>query len=137
MDKNSKLVFDGKWMRIPLGQEHPNLVKMRAEVEEYEARKKEREKRKEKRKAIEKQPSTCGNCKYIRYTGIMEVKHEWGKCDMDKQSGRFSVKPTEEACSCWRRRSRNKMVGEQLNAQKWTERLAKARYAERKTNVYD
>ena len=60
---------------------------------------------------------TCGNCKYIRYTGIKEVSLESCCCDNYALSGKCAVQNKCSACQHWRRRGNSKMSNEQHHAE--------------------
>lgn len=73
------------------------------------------------------QLATCGNCAHISYHGIMEVKLEWGDCEMHPQSSeaigeeRFCVRSDFKPCPFWQRRSLTKQQNERAFADKMTE----------------
>lgn len=62
------------------------------------------------------QTANCGNCQFISYHGINEVKLEVGDCEQYKNSGRYCTKPHFEPCAFWQMRSRTKMVNERAFA---------------------
>ena len=54
----------------------------------------------------------CGNCANLTYSGVMEVKMEYGNCEEYQVSERFVVKPEMQGCPFWRQRSLNRTAHE-------------------------
>ena len=76
---------------------------------------------------------TCGNCRYIRYTGINEVTLHSGSCQRYKETLVACAMHNADAseCPCWAPRGKNKIVNEQRQAVMMGQRLRDAKISRR------
>jgi hypothetical protein len=131
--KKTKLVnVDGAWRRISIAENHPLVDQVRQQKIEAdsnrETRKKIREQRKSRELRIYGEEKICGNCRYLHYSGIQEIKMEFGNCDEYKKSKRLVNRPEFSACELWKRRSANKIIGEKVNSAAWVDKMSRAKF---------
>jgi hypothetical protein len=87
------------------------------------------------RKAKKPKPEVqkqCGTCRYIKYTGINQVRMEWGDCKKYHLTNRIRIRPADEPCEMWRERSKQMITRDQLLAAKVMDELKKIKTPRRK-----